>query len=72
MLVKRIKKRRNPEIINLLIYLNDPETLYKQITDVIDTPQMKRNALANTVAELFCYLFKESNQDDKNKPEEEC
>ena len=72
MLVKRINKRGNPEIINLLIYLNDSETLDKQTTDVFDTPPMKRNALANTAAQLFCCPFEESKKGDENKPKEEC
>ena len=73
MLVKRIKERRNPDIINLLIYLNDSEALDKQgqSTDVFDTPQMKQNALANTAAILFCCLFEES-YEDEDKLEEEC
>ena len=62
MLVKRIKERRNPEIINLLIYLNNPEASDKQSIDVFDTPQIKRNALANTAAKLFCRLFEVKQQ----------
>ena len=70
MLVKRIKKRRNPEIINLLIYLNDSEALDKQSTGVFDTTQMKRNALANTADKLFCHLFEESKEDENKSVEE--
>ena len=63
------EERRNPET-NLLIYLNDPETLNKQSTNVFHTLQMKRNALANTNAKLFCRLHEESNECNENKLEE--